>query len=506
MDIYGSLQTLVRGFLSKMIPYKDITQAEKIEASLSSEMREALEKWQAVYMNKAAWLDRNTKSLNLGAFIASEIARQVLLEAKVNITGTVSEDGEPTTNPRSEFLAEEVGKFINGPLQLKLEPGLAAGGMVVKPYPRNGHIYFDICMNWDILPIAFDDDGEFSDVIFPEFYQIKDKYYTRLERHTLEGVDVRITQRVYESSARNYLGTRVPIDTVPIWAGTPEEAVVRNAGGQLFGYFRVANANNIDLTSPLGASVYAKALDLLEDADKQYSRLIWEYKGSELAIHVDPNALKPTAGKGRNGKTYDRLPELDERLYRRLNIEKAPGEELFDIFSPAIRDESLVNGLNQILIKIENVVGLSRGSLSDANVEARTATELNIEKQRSYSTVAKNQAALEHCLKQAIRAADLYASAYKLAPEGDYDASFEWDDSIITDTAQQTTERMMLYNAGMLGKAEFREFYFGETPAQAAAAIQAIREEKLADDMARASILPELPRDTVNGPEEDGEE
>ena len=65
---------------------------------------------------------------------------------------------------------------------------------------------------------------------------------------------------------------------------------------------------------------------------------------------------------------------------------------------------------------------------------------------------------------------------------------------------------MMLYNAGMLGKAEFREFYFGETPAQAAAAIQAIREEKLADDMARASILPELPRDTVNGPEEDGEE
>lgn len=62
---------------------------------------------------------------------------------------------------------------------------------------------------------------------------------------------------------------------------------------------------------------------------------------------------------------------------------------------------------------------------------------------------------------------------------------------------------MMLYNAGIVGKAEVREFYFGETPAQAQAALQQIREEKLADDMARAAILPELPPDTVNGPGEE---
>ena len=503
MDIYGSLQTLVRGFLSKMIPFKDIAQAEKIEASLSKEMQDALQTWQAIYMDKASWLDRNTKSMNLGAFIASEIARQVLLEAKVNITGTVTEDGEPTENPRSQFLAQELGKFLSGPIRSKLEQGLAAGGMVIKPYPRKGHIYFDCVMNWDIIPIAFDDDGEFSDVIFPEFYQIKDKYYTRLERHTVDGDNVIIKQKVYESSARNYLGTQVPIDTVPIWAGTPEEATVRNAGGQLFGYFRVATANNVDVTSPLGASVYAKAVNLIEQADKQFSRLIWEYKGSELAIHVDPNALKPTTAKDKDGKVYDKLPELDERLYRRINIEKAPGEELLDVFAPTIRDQALINGLNQILIRVEDEAGLSRGTLSDANTEPRTATELNIVRQRSYATIADNQTALEHCLKAVIRAADVYATTYNMAPRGEYDVSCEWDDSIITDTAQQTTERMMLYNAGIVGKAEVREFYFGETPAQAQAALQQIREEKLADDMARAAILPELPPDTVNGPKEE---
>ncbi len=112
--------------------------------------------------------------------------------------------------------------------------------------------------------------------------------------------------------------------------------------------------------------------------------------------------------------------------------------------------------------------------------------------------------ALESCLKDVVRAMDKYATIYNLAPEGDYDVSFEWDDSILTDTEQQTQERLMLLNAGIISKAEFRQWYMGETPAQAKAAIEAIDQEK-ADSMASMdSMLPQLRGD--NNPVQEDEE
>ena len=174
---------------------------------------------------------------------------------------------------------------------------------------------------------------------------------------------------------------------------------------------------------------------------------------------------------------------------------------MYNVFSPTIRDTSLVNGLNQLLMRIEDQCGLARGTISDANTEARTATELRIVKQRSYATVADNQKALENCLKDVIRAMDVYATIYNLAPEGEYDVSFEWDDSIITDTEQQMNERMMLLNSGLISKAEFREWYFGETKEQAVAAVEAIAEEQAAEQMAGInSLLPRVPDEPQGGP------
>jgi hypothetical protein len=84
---------------------------------------------------------------------------------------------------------------------------------------------------------------------------------------------------------------------------------------------------------------------------------------------------------------------------------------------------------------------------------------------------------------------DKFATIYELAPEGEYEVSFEWDDSIITDTDAQLQERLTLLNAGIMSKSEFREWYFGETPAQAKAAIDALREE---DAAGIETLLPKI--------------
>lgn len=84
---------------------------------------------------------------------------------------------------------------------------------------------------------------------------------------------------------------------------------------------------------------------------------------------------------------------------------------------------------------------------------------------------------------------DIYATVYNLAPAGEYDVSFEWDDSILTDTEQQTHERLLLLDAGIISKIDFRMWYFGETRSQAKAAIESLQQEQMESMM---SMLPQL--------------
>ena len=484
-----------------MLPYRNVEMVEHVETPLSNEMINALDDWYRMYLNKADWLKPDTvKSLNLPAFISSELARQIVLEMKWNITGKSKDEikagtDEDFMNPRAEYLKAEFEKCITA-LRQKLEQGCAAGGMAVKPYPKDGHIYFDWTMDWSLYPIAFDDDGNMSDIIFRDTYTEGRTIYTRLERHVVDGENVKITQRAFKSTLRDTIGTEISLSEVPQWAQLQPEATVKHSGGQMFGWYKVASANNVDVDSPMGASCFCKARNTIKEADLQYSRLLWEYEGSELAIDVDPTVLRPKKTEGGGLE----MPKLNQRLFRAVDADKGD-RDLYNVFSPTIRDAALINGLNQLLMRIEDQCGLARGTLSDVNNEARTATELRIIKQRSYATVADNQRALESCLKDVIRAMDVYATVYNLAPEGEYDVSFEWDDSIITDTEQQMNERMMLLNSGIISKSEFREWYFGETKEQAAAAVAAISEEEASAQMVGLNqLLPKVPEEPQGGP------
>ena len=74
---------------------------------------------------------------------------------------------------------------------------------------------------------------------------------------------------------------------------------------------------------------------------------------------------------------------------------------------------------------------------------------------------------------------DIHATLAGLAPEGEYELSFEWDDSIVVDTGQQLQERMALANLGVISRTELRGWYLGETDAQATAAIAQIDQERM---------------------------
>ena len=170
------------------------------------------------------------------------------------------------------------------------------------------------------------------------------------------------------------------------------------------------------------------------------------------------------------------LPALQDRLFRR-NLDLG-SDETYNVFSPQLRDASILNGLNNILMHIEDVTSLARGTISEVTMsEARTATELKILKQRAYAANADVQKSLEIVFETVFNIIDIYCILYDIVPEGEYEVGYNWDDSIIVDKDAERQLDLIDVESGLMSKVEYRMKWKGETRTQAEEALQEIAKE-----------------------------
>ena len=476
-------------------------------------------------------------SLGLPQLIASEKARTALLEFESEITTPIKEvkpatpnymdennpgtDGNPQPQIATHLVTEDVPKgptdradFLNrqyvklkNALRVQIEYGIAKGGLVIKPYPVKQEkskatqtdmltgktietevkeeytIEFDYVQADGFYPLAFDASGKITEAAFIERKVDKQVVYSRLEYHKLENNSVTVINKAFKmkstvgrTNADDYLGDEIPLTEVPEWSALAPETVVADVNRLLFAYFKMPEANTIDTHSPLGVSGFDKVKGLIKEADKQYSRMLWEFEGGELAIDIDRNALRFLEDPENPNNGHSVMGNLQNRLYRKVDLNE---DNTYEVFSPALRDQSLINGLNCILMRIEDGAGISRGTLSDVTSEAKTATELRMLRVRSYETNAHIQKAIEHALEDTIYIMNVYCDLYDITPAGEYEVSYEWDDSIINDSDTELTKRMILIQNGIASKLEVRMWYFGETERQAREALMRVQEESL---------------------------
>ena len=559
MSVFNSILDKLKGIINKMIGKQTIEEVLHISPSISNKMIQAIDLWTLMYEGKAPWLKMPTeddpsvvKSLGLPQLIASEKARTALLEFESEITtplkdikpatpnymnpNNIGTDGKPEPIISTHVVTKDVPKgptdradFLNSQyeklkdaLRVQIEYGIAKGGLVIKPYPvkheasvtqvtdmltgkvsqtesdNEWTIEFDYVQANDFYPLAFDASGKMTEAAFIERKVNRDLIYTRLEYHKLENNSVTVINKAYKTKSTgtkllDTLGDEVPLSEVPEWSMLSPETEIANVNRLLFAYFKMPEANTIDTYSPLGVSGFDKVKGLIEEADKQYSRLLWEFEGGELAIDIDRQALKFMEDTDKNGG-HSMMSRLQGRLYRKVDLNE---ENTYNVFSPTLREGSLINGLNCILMRIEDGAGLSRGTLSDVLSEAKTATELKILRVRSYETNAHIQKAIQKALDDAIYVMNAYCDLYDITPDGEYEVSYEWDDSIIVDTDTELSKRVMLLQNGLAGKLETRMWYFGETERQAREALMRIQEENLEDvemniaQMRIAGVTPE---------------
>lgn len=466
----------------------EVEAAFDITIPVSGDMQNAMELWMDMYQGNPEWKPKEDKegykgyTLQLPAAVASELARLVTLEMKVSVNG-------------SSHLAKYLDKQIQSTVwQARnfTEIACALGGVALKPYIIGDTIGTAVVTPDSFMPVEFDNDGDITAAVFPHVRQVGEYRYTRLEYHKLTATDKPgiydciienkcFKQKVVEigGPSRETLGTECSMTEVPDWSNLTPIAVIRDVKHCLFAYFKMPFTNTVELRSPLGVSVYAKAVDVIRAADLQFNRILWEYESKETAIYASQDIFP----QDDEGKVLP-LPHGQERLYRKVSGLEVHSddtvEKIIEPYSPEIRYEPMFKALNNYKREVEFTCGLAYGTLSEMDSTEKTATEIMASKQRSGSTVTDIQKRLEKALNDLVVAMYSYAKLYltpetpdepedtkdegneqEPTPEDELEVSCDWDDSIVSDRSQQYTELYSLVSAGIIRKEVFISWYFG---------------------------------------------
>ena len=387
----------------------------RLGSNLENNIENNFHVWLNCYHGEPFWLDSTVDkiSLDLCSSIASELARLTTIEFETKI-----EDNEEL---------DKVYQKVIKKIRRITEYGLALGGVCLKPYLTENEIGVDVCTPDMFVILGFTSFGDINHIAFLD--RIKS-----LEKDKI----------VYY----NRIGQQIPLTTIPQWQNIKEIDILKR-DKPLFAYFKNPQANNLDLRSFEGISCFARALSLIQDADEQYQRILWEYKGSELAIDADVTVLK------NNGD----LPAGKERLFRDLG--RTLDDNFYNVFSPQIRDSSLFNGLNKILRNIEFKCGLAYGTLSDINDAEKTAEEIKASKQRSFSTVKDIQNELESTLTEFVEVLTFWFDVLKIKYNKDYTMQFNFDDSLVVDSKTERQIKLQEVATGIITKEKYLQDVYG---------------------------------------------
>lgn len=430
--MFERLKKWWRGVMGKMFPITTLKRIIGEQIALTPEMIESIELWSNMYAGRAPWRNDEIHSLGIEHGIVREFANVALNEMETSLS-----------NEKLNKLYQNGIRDLNESLQA----GLALGAMIIKPLGNTGTVQYVTQENF--IPLQFDTRGRLTKVVMLDSRKITDAlYYIRLEFHLLESGIMTIRNKAYQSADGTNIGSEVELSVVDDWKVLPEE-ISYPIDYVDFGYYRNPVDNTID-KSKSGVSIFASAIHLIRKADIQFGRLDWEYESGERAIYADITAIKNNG----NGKP------IRSKVIKVLDTGR---DDFYEDYSPEMRDEAYIRGLEEYKRDIEFNVGLAYGDLSKVSEVEKTAEEVRTSKQRKYNTVKAIQDNLKDCLEDFVKALAFYNAMTSVQTE----FKCEFSDSILTDEEKERQMDREEVAMGAMSILEYRMKWYNEDEATA---------------------------------------
>lgn len=455
--------------------------AEKKEISMDEEHYNRIDVWNALYRGYYEEIHnikyhtiqggktRRMHTLNMTKVIAEEMAGLIFNErCKINVSSeTFSENIEEVFKKNSFYKR----------FQDYLEYGFALGGFVAKVFSEKDREGKDVLRIGFVtadcfIPVSWKN-GHIEEGVFINQSKRGQKFYTLLEWHQWKDTEYVITNELYESDSLNEMGIKVSLER--FYPGLQEEVRIQGLSRPLFVYIKPNIANNFDVHSPLGISIYANSIDTIKSIDTAFDSFHREFRLGKKRILVPATAVK-TVVDPQTGATH-RYFDANDEVYQAFNFE-ADSNEIKDI-SVEIRVEEHISAIQALLDILSMQVGFSAGTFTFDGQGLKTATEVVSENSKTFRTKNSHEMIVEEGIKELITSIVEVAELYGIfSVNEDYEVNIDFDDSIAEDRESNANYYLKLKNGGVISAKTALMRILDYTEEQADEELQRINEER----------------------------
>lgn len=331
-----------------------------------------------------------------------------------------------------------------------------------------------------IVPYAYDNFNITGFVVFNQWEEIegnKPVYYTHLTYHEFksdknEKGEIKQIYRkyneLYKSKDSNKLGKEIDFnEKYP----NVEQLVEYETDTPHFQIIKPPIVNNVDISTPMGVSIYANSIDKLKAIDNKYDGFDNEFVDGKRRILVDKTALKSTPQVEADGSISQQLFfDRNDRTYVAMNgMKDQPVKDIsFDL-----RYQEYIDSINAELNWYSSALGFGEDWYNVNGTGKATATEIISQNDDAFRTKQVYETVIRDVIIDLVKSVcfleQIELSENEIQVEFDY-SRFENQTAI-----QQRLEREV--SRGITSKVEYRMKIYGEDEAIAKQKIDEIKKE-----------------------------
>lgn len=323
----------------------------------------------------------------------------------------------------------------------------------------NAKLRIDVVDVDNIYPISWNN-KEITECAFGSVEYIDGKKYVVLSVHVLENGNYIIHNHLFSDNNGNLTEVKIE-DTLKDFN--------TGSGTKWFSIFRPLLTNNLFNDSPFGIPHYANAIDNLKAVDYSFDALKNEIVDGRKRIFARADMF--SYDNGEQKLTFD---PNDTTIYQLPT--GATKDDLIQSDSDTLRTAQQIETLNTQLNILGSKVGFGENHYHFDGTNLSTATAVVSSNSKLFRRKKKLEIGYESSIYDLINAV-CYIYNYILKEAINYeDISIKFDDSIIEDKEAESDRALRELSAGVIGKEEYRERIYGETPEIAKQNIELIKE------------------------------
>lgn len=363
---------------------------------------------------------------------------------------------------RGNELVERAFYSGTGAFVLRLENMLvgADGSVLRSPETRIGIDYLDAMY---IYPLSLRH-GKITEAVFASVQLVRGKYRVYLEEHTLQNGNYVITNELFDYEAGTLVPKPLPDGIAPSF----------NTGSPIpwFSIIEPNISNNRSYGNGLGLSVYADAIDELQNVDIAFNNFVKDFKLGGKKVFYNKDMTRRTA----DGKRIT-PDDVAQQLFLQVDADSdvdADLKTLVQEYNPQLRVEENTKGVQAALDYLSFKCGLGTRFYAFEGGTVQTATQYIGERQDLVQNANKHYIVIERALQGLVRGI-LYIGReiLGLPVKEDTDIEIKFEDSYIIDKEAERARDKDDVRDGIMQKWEYRAKWYNEDEATAKAAVGA---------------------------------